>query len=117
MQRYYHKGGFYQDSNDPIFQRDYNVAVGAEDLRDKTMLPKALQVRGDWFGKKGRTKYTHLTDQVILQESSIRLINFQDTTNFDPKQRVDETIQEKMKMKLGGYKGQNVFDRGSRKKN
>ncbi len=64
MQRYYHKGAFYQDSSDEIFNRDYNVAVGAEDLRDKTMLPKVLQVRGDQFGKKGRSKYTHLNDQV-----------------------------------------------------
>lgn len=63
MQTYYHKGGFFQDSSDPIFQRDYNMAVG-EEIRDKTMLPKAMQVRRDKFGKKGQTKYTHLNDQV-----------------------------------------------------
>ena len=25
MQKYYHKGAFYQDSQDPIFKRDYNL--------------------------------------------------------------------------------------------
>ena len=25
MQKYYHKGAFYQDSNDPIFKRDFNL--------------------------------------------------------------------------------------------
>jgi len=64
MQKYYHKGAFYQDSDDPIFKRDYNVAVG-EDLFDKTLVPKILQKRRGDFGKKGGTKYTHLVDQVV----------------------------------------------------
>mmetsp|Transcript_35432 Transcript_35432/g.31919 ORF Transcript_35432/g.31919 Transcript_35432/m.31919 type:complete len:114 (-) Transcript_35432:213-554(-) len=38
MQKYYHKGSFYQDNEDPIFKRDFNVAVG-EDLWDKSTLP------------------------------------------------------------------------------
>jgi microfibrillar-associated protein 1 len=95
MQTYYHKGGFFQDSSDPIFQRDYNLAVG-EEIRDKTMLPKAMQVRRDKFGKKGQTKYTHLNDQ--------------DTTNFDPFFKVDENLREQARMKQGGYKSSNIFD-------
>jgi len=95
MQTYYHKGGFFQDSDDPIFKRDYNIAVG-EEIRDKTMLPKIMQVRRDKFGKKGQTKYTHLNDQ--------------DTTNFDPNFKVDENLREQARMKQGGFKSQNVFD-------
>lgn len=41
MQKYYHTGAFFQDSDDPIFKRDYNTAVG-EDLFDKSSLPKIL---------------------------------------------------------------------------
>jgi microfibrillar-associated protein 1 len=25
MQKYYHKGAFYQDSDDPIYNRDFNL--------------------------------------------------------------------------------------------
>lgn len=64
MQKYYHKGAFYQDSDDPIFKRDYNVGVG-EDMWDKSGLPSILQKRRGVFGMRGATKYTHLTDQVI----------------------------------------------------
>ena len=65
MQKYYHRGAFYQDKQeDSLFNRDYNVAVG-EDAWDKSALPKILQVRRGEFGKKGRSKYTHLTDQVM----------------------------------------------------
>lgn len=63
MQKYYHKGAFFMDTNDPILQRDYNVAVG-EDLFDKSNLPSILRKRRGNFGKKGQSKYTHLTDQV-----------------------------------------------------
>lgn len=41
MQKFYKMGAFYLDSDDPIFKRDYNIAVG-EDLRDKSSLPKYL---------------------------------------------------------------------------
>jgi microfibrillar-associated protein 1 len=63
MQKYYKVGAFYQDSDDPIFKRDYNVSVG-EDNWDKSNLPKILQTRRGEFGTASRSKYTHLNDQV-----------------------------------------------------
>ena len=63
MQKYFHKGAFYQNSDDPIFSRDFNTAVG-EDLFDKSSLPSILQKRRGNFGRRGQSKYTHLTDQV-----------------------------------------------------
>ncbi|KAK9475124.1 micro-fibrillar-associated protein 1, partial [Dipodascopsis tothii] len=57
LQKYYHKGAFYQDMD--ILKRDFNGEL-EDDVRDKTLLPKAMQVRGDQFGKRGRSKWTHL---------------------------------------------------------
>jgi microfibrillar-associated protein 1 len=64
LQKYWHKGAFYQDQD--ILARDYNAPTEADRI-DKTNLPKVMQVKN--FGRAGRTKYTHLTDQ--------------DTTKFD----------------------------------
>lgn len=61
------------------------------ELQDKSLLPKILQKRKNDFGKKGQSKYTHLTQE--------------DTTNFDPQFRPDETILVGLQRKLGGYKG------------
>ena len=62
MQKYYHRGAFYQDSEDEVFKRDYNLPTPME-LQDKSMLPSILQKRIGNFGKKGQSKYTHLTNE------------------------------------------------------
>jgi len=66
MQRYYHKGGFFQDEDSlkqvgELAQRDFHQATGMERTVDVELLPKVMQVKK--FGLKGRTKYTHLLDQ------------------------------------------------------
>lgn len=61
MQKYYHSGAFYQDSKDELLQRDYNIAVG-EDLYDKSTLHTLKHKRRGDYGRKGQSKYTHLTD-------------------------------------------------------
>ncbi|CAD7701159.1 unnamed protein product [Ostreobium quekettii] len=75
LQKYWHKGAFFQDTpDDPmgttkaddIFMRDFSAPTG-EDLFDKTSMPKVMQVKS--FGRSGRTKWTHLVNE--------------DTTNFD----------------------------------
>ena len=97
MQKYYHKGGFFQDSDDPIFKRDTNLAVG-EDNWDRSSLPSILMKRRGQFGMRGQTKYTHLTDQVItsninmtksfrIQPTSIH--NLESTKLFKQKLRAD----------------------------
>ena len=94
MQRIYHKGAFFQDDtdNNPLFSRDYNMPVG-EDKMDKSVLPAVLQKRRGTFGKKGNSKWTHLTGE--------------DTTNFDPAHRVPDNIAFKTQLKQGGYKAMN----------
>ncbi|RHY65422.1 hypothetical protein DYB38_005681 [Aphanomyces astaci] len=65
LQKYYHKGAFYVD--DKSIKTDADVRRRDADeptLEDKTNrenLPTVMQVKN--FGKSGRTKYTHLTDQ------------------------------------------------------
>ncbi len=70
MQKYYHKGAFYmddtslsKDEND-VRKKSYDGETG-EDRFNFGILPKVLQVKN--FGKRGRTKYTHLMDQDTTQ--------------------------------------------------
>ena len=57
-----------------------------EDKFDKEKLPAVLQVKN--FGKRGRTKYTHLADQ--------------DTTKFNERLKVDERLRQSYQSKIGG---------------
>lgn len=69
MQKYYHKGAFFQTNPDDhagtagadnIYIRDFSAPTG-EDKMDKTILPKVMQVKH--FGRSGRTKWTHLVNE------------------------------------------------------
>lgn len=99
MQKYYNKGIFYQERDEhgklpEIFMRDYNAPVEGD--FDKSTLPKILQKRRGDFGKKGQSKYTHLTNE--------------DTTNFDPMFMPEAELMMKQQMKCAGYKSMNKFD-------
>jgi len=43
-----------------VYKRDFNMPTG-KDKMDKSVLPASMQKRGEDFGKKGQTKWTHLT--------------------------------------------------------
>lgn len=58
LQKYWHKGAFHQD-DEVLVKHDYTEAT--ESTMDVSLLPKVMQVRN--FGKRSRTKYTHLLDQ------------------------------------------------------
>lgn len=69
MQKYYHKGAFFQSNaddrmstsgSDVIYERDFSAPTG-EDKMDKSILPKVMQVKH--FGRSGRTKWTHLVNE------------------------------------------------------
>ena len=64
MQKYYHKGAFFQDAGDDefattekaeIFNRDFNEATNAEKGVDRTTVPEAMRLRQGQFGKAGRS--------------------------------------------------------------
>ena len=75
MQRYYHRGAFYQAGDgetgdadlaesakqlrDTLAQRDFNMPT-AQDKQDYSLLPGVLQRRAGTFGRKGQSKWTHL---------------------------------------------------------
>ncbi|EMD41271.1 hypothetical protein CERSUDRAFT_101788 [Gelatoporia subvermispora B] len=58
LQKYWHKGAFHQDEE--ILKR-HDFTEATESTMDVSMLPKVMQVKN--FGKRSRTKYTHLLDQ------------------------------------------------------
>jgi microfibrillar-associated protein 1 len=92
LQKYYHKGAFYTD--DPILRkRDYSEAVEADRV-DRDTLPAVMQVKN--FGKKGRTKWTHLTNE--------------DTTAFDYGWGSKKNYDEKIVSKMAGSKQSNIHN-------
>merc|ERR1712098_858299 len=98
MQKYYHRGAFYNHEEDELLKRDYSGAT-LEDKFDKTVLPKVMQVKN--FGRSGRTKYTHLVDQ--------------DTTQFDAAWSQESATNQKFyRGQAGGTK--DIFEKPTRKK-
>jgi len=62
LQKYYHKGAFYNtELTDMQQNHDWTAPTGEDKWIDRTMLPKVMQVKN--FGRAGRTKYTHLKNE------------------------------------------------------
>eukprot|EP00898_Chlorokybus_atmophyticus_P005553 jgi/Chlat1/599/Chrsp103S00949 len=106
LQKYYHKGAFFQEDADDtagtagtaeIFKRDFSDATG-EDRMDKSILPKVMQVKH--FGRSGRTKWTHLVAE--------------DTTSWDNPWTFNDPLRQKYTNKMAGMK--NAFDKPKGKK-
>uniref|UniRef100_A0A6U6R515 Micro-fibrillar-associated protein 1 C-terminal domain-containing protein n=1 Tax=Zooxanthella nutricula TaxID=1333877 RepID=A0A6U6R515_9DINO len=102
LQKYYHRGGFFQDKattgEEPLYTRDYHEPLEEEKF-DKNMLPKAMQLRRGQFGKKGQVKHTHLTEV--------------DTTDKSAAWAQQSRPMQKYQEKMAAAKGVNAFDRPS----
>jgi microfibrillar-associated protein 1 len=106
MQKYYKLGPYYMDNAKKggkwdILNRDYNAPL-AEEKRDVSTLPRVMQLRRGEFGKRGQSKWTHLTNE--------------DTTNFDPTYKVPENLFKKTQGKLGGYKSSQDFEKPTKRR-
>ncbi|KAK6921332.1 Micro-fibrillar-associated protein 1, C-terminal [Dillenia turbinata] len=107
MQKYYHKGAFFQsDANDrsatarsdSIYSRDFSAPTG-EDKMDKTILPKVMQVKH--FGRSGRTKWTHLVNE--------------DTTDWNNPWTYNDPLRAKYNAKMAGMNASIAKPKGSKK--
>ncbi|ESQ41787.1 hypothetical protein EUTSA_v10013587mg [Eutrema salsugineum] len=107
MQKYYHKGAFFQADpddeagsvgTDGIFQRDFSAPTG-EDRLDKSILPKVMQVKH--FGRSGRTKWTHLVNE--------------DTTDWSNPWTSNDPLREKYNKKMAGMNAPIAKPKGSKK--
>eukprot|EP01123_Difflugia_compressa_P005910 TRINITY_DN18025_c0_g1_i1.p1 TRINITY_DN18025_c0_g1~~TRINITY_DN18025_c0_g1_i1.p1 ORF type:complete len:106 (-),score=27.27 TRINITY_DN18025_c0_g1_i1:15-332(-) len=97
LQKYYHKGAFYNTELTDIQQtHDWTAPTGEDKWIDRTLLPKVMQVKN--FGRAGRTKYTHLKN-----EDTSKADDPWAATTYNP-----HYIQ-----KMGGMGG---FDRPSKKR-
>ncbi|KAL9239899.1 hypothetical protein vseg_014175 [Gypsophila vaccaria] len=107
MQKYYHKGAFFQDQpddkaatmgTDEIYRRDFSAPTG-EDKLNKTILPKVMQVKH--FGRSGRTKWTHLVEE--------------DTTDWTTPWANNDPLRSKYNAKMAGMNKPIAKPKGSKK--
>ncbi|KAF8739381.1 hypothetical protein HU200_013865 [Digitaria exilis] len=107
MQKYYHKGAFFQESADDVIQsagkediysRDFSEPTG-EDKMDKSILPKVMQVKH--FGRSGRTKWTHLVNE--------------DTTDWNAPWATNGPLRAKYNAKMAGMNAPIAKPKGSKK--
>ncbi|XP_028956345.1 uncharacterized protein [Malus domestica] len=107
MQKYYHKGAFFQSDaddyaatagTDGIYTRDVSAPTG-EDKMDKTILPKVMQVKH--FGRSGRTKWTHLVNE--------------DTTDWNNPWTYNDPLRAKYNAKMAGMNVPIAKPKGSKK--
>ncbi|CAI9768252.1 unnamed protein product [Fraxinus pennsylvanica] len=107
MQKYYHKGAFFQSypddhagtaKADNIYARDFSAPTG-EDKMDKAILPKVMQVKH--FGRSGSTKWTHLYEE--------------DTTDWNNPWTYNDVLLAKYNVKMAGMSAPIAKPKGSKK--
>lgn len=107
MQKYFHKGAFFQSDaddhaatagTDDIYRRDYSAPTG-EDKMDKTILPRVMQVKH--FGRSGRTKWSHLVNE--------------DTTDWNSPWTANGPLRAKYNTKMAGMSTAIEKPKGSKK--
>ncbi|KAI1214526.1 splicing factor, Prp19-binding domain-containing protein [Annulohypoxylon truncatum] len=116
MQKYFHKGAFYRDEAEAegLANRDIMGTRIMDDVKNRDLLPKALQMRDmTKLGKKGASKYKDLKSEDTGQWG-----NFRDTRpgkDFD-RYNVDDRFKSDYGRDNSGPGGANAIPLGERKK-
>ena len=86
LQKYYHKGAFYQDKaqsgEEPLYLRDFNQPVEG-DLIAKDCLPAPMRLRRGQFGLAGQVKHTHLSEVDTTDPDAWGQVPRKDGGSFD----------------------------------
>ena len=113
LQKYYHKGAFYQDEDEqgnsklgPVMAQDFGAPTGKDSWQDKSTLPKPMQVKN--FGFKGQVKWTHLSAEDTTGRSS--------EGKLEASWAADKRLAEKYQARMGGAKAANDFSRPAAKR-
>ncbi|KAI0840297.1 splicing factor, Prp19-binding domain-containing protein [Hypoxylon sp. FL0890] len=116
MQKYFHKGAFYRDEaeTEGLANRDIMGSRFADDVKNRELLPKALQMRDmTKLGKKGATKYKDLKSEDTGRWGDIR--DMRPGKEFD-RYNVDERFKSDRAREASGPGGANAVPIGERKK-
>ncbi|OTA87642.1 hypothetical protein M434DRAFT_375357 [Hypoxylon sp. CO27-5] len=116
MQKYFHKGAFYRDEAEAegLANRDIMGSRFTDDVKNRDLLPKALQMRDmTKLGKKGATKYKDLKSEDTGRWGDIR-----DTRPGKELDRynVDERFKSDRAREASGPGGANAVPIGERKR-
>merc|ERR1712226_1568076 len=62
LQRYYHKGVYYQDDEELVAKAEVRASAPTmDDKFDRSVLPEVMQTK--YFGKRSQVKHTHLKNE------------------------------------------------------
>ncbi|KAI2465676.1 splicing factor, Prp19-binding domain-containing protein [Annulohypoxylon bovei var. microspora] len=116
MQKYFHKGAFYRDEAEAegLANRDIMGTRITDDVKNRDLLPKALQMRDmTKLGKKGASKYRDLKSEDTGQWGSFR--DTRPGKEFD-RYNVDDRFKPDNFRDRSGPGGANAIPLGERKK-
>ncbi|KAL7625637.1 hypothetical protein AAE478_004857 [Parahypoxylon ruwenzoriense] len=115
MQKYFHKGAFYRDEAEAegLANRDIMGSRFADDIKNRELLPKALQMRDmTKLGKKGATKYKDLKSEDTGYWGNIR--DTRPGKDFD-RYNADDRFKSDRARGESGPGGANAIPIGERK--
>ncbi|KAI1762990.1 splicing factor, Prp19-binding domain-containing protein [Hypoxylon sp. FL1150] len=115
MQKYFHKGAFYREEAEAegLVNRDIMGSRFADDVKNRELLPKALQMRDmTKLGKKGASKYRDLKSEDTGRWGDIR--DTRPGKEFD-RYNVDDRFKSDRARDASGPGGANAIPLGERK--
>lgn len=117
LQKYYHKGAYFQDEDEsgntrlgPVLMQDFGRATGKDAVGDKSTMPAPMQVKN--FGFRSQVKWTHLSAEDTMGKGKGKGAGSSD----GPLWAQDRRLADKLIAKQAGNKASHEFDRPSAKR-